>query len=74
MIKRKDTWFVSFKNMRIDARDPSRATATFATELEAKQFARSRNLATDKIYAGTINPHNPKRTITSEQVLDWLGE
>jgi hypothetical protein len=75
MIKRvKDTWFVSFKNIRIEAHDHSRLTATFATELDAKRFARSRNRTTDKIYAGTINPHNPKRTITPEQIFDWLGE
>jgi hypothetical protein len=26
------------------------------------------------VSAGTLNPHLPKRTINSKQVLDWLDE
>jgi hypothetical protein len=69
VIKRiKNIWFVSFKNIN------SRMTKTFANESDAKRFARSKNGPTDQIYAGTINPHKPKRTITSAQIVDWLEE
>jgi hypothetical protein len=75
MIKRiKNIWFVSFQNIRIEEHDHSRMTKTFANESDAKQFARSKNGMTDKIYAGTINPYQPKRTITSAQIIDWLKE
>jgi hypothetical protein len=49
-------------------------TKTFANESDAKKFARSQNGPTDKIYAGTINPFQPKRTITSAQIINWLDE
>jgi hypothetical protein len=26
------------------------------------------------VHAGTLNPHLPKRTITSLEILDWLNE
>jgi hypothetical protein len=29
---------------------------------------------TPKVTAGTLNPHLPKRTIASAQMLEWLGE
>jgi hypothetical protein len=47
-------------------------TKTFANESDAKSFARSKNWT--NTYAGTINPYRPKRTITSAQIVDWLGE
>jgi hypothetical protein len=75
VIKRiKDIWFVSFRNIRMEEHDHSRMTKTFANEFDAKTFARSKTGPTDKIYAGTINPHKPKRTITSEQIVNWLEE
>jgi hypothetical protein len=73
VIKRiKDIWFVSFQNIRIVAHDHSRMTKTFANESDAKSFARSKNWT--NTCAGTINPYRPKRTITSAQIVDWLGE
>jgi hypothetical protein len=67
-------WFVSFKKLE-SLREHARQTQTFATEIEAKKFARSR--MDDKgiaMYAGTINPHWPKRTLSSHQIADWLDE
>jgi hypothetical protein len=40
-------------------------TRTFATEIEAKQFARVKLDEGLAVYAGTINPHLPKRIIPS---------
>jgi len=39
-------------------------------ELLAKKAAEDRNWAD----AGTLNPHLPKRTITSKQVINWLAD
>jgi hypothetical protein len=75
MIKRtKHIWFVSFQNIRIEEHDHSRMTKTFANESDAKKFAKSKNGPMDRIYAGTINPYQPKRTITSAQIINWLDE
>lgn len=69
-------WYVS----HIAKRDVSderalRATRTFATEREAKAFARTRAEAGDKsLIAGTINPVTPKRVIPSASIPDWLDE
>jgi hypothetical protein len=73
MIERaKKLWFVSFK--KVDARrEHARQTETFATEIEAKHFARSK-LDDRLMFAGTINPHRPKRTISPGQIADWLEE
>jgi hypothetical protein len=50
------------------------AADTFRTEQEAKAFARAKLAESLNINAGTINPHLPKRTISSAQLLDWLDE
>jgi hypothetical protein len=49
-------------------------TEAFATEREAKQFAKTKMGPTQNITAGTINPHAPKRTVTPTQVPDWVEE
>jgi O-acetylhomoserine/O-acetylserine sulfhydrylase-like pyridoxal-dependent enzyme len=75
LIKRtKHTWFISYKNERIESSDHSRLTETFANEFDAKSFARSKIRGTKDIYAGTINPHHPKQTILPKQIIDWLSE
>jgi hypothetical protein len=53
--------------------DPT-AADTFRTEQKAKAFARAKLAESLNINAGTINPHLPKRTISSAQLLDWLDE
>jgi hypothetical protein len=74
--KSQDTWFVSFELPRHEQRSHShtRATETFPNERAAKNFVRAKLTETLKVNAGTINPHLPKRTVASTQVLDWLEE
>ena len=52
----------------------ARATETFPNEREAKKFARAKLAETQHVSAGTLNPHLPKRTIASAQMLEWLEE
>jgi hypothetical protein len=67
----KPTWYVSFK-LPLGTRSHTRATQTFPSEQEAKKFARAKLAETLFVSAGTINPHLPKRTIASTQILTWL--
>jgi hypothetical protein len=70
------TWYVSFiagESLSVDR--AHRGTKTFASEHEAKKFARSRFEAGDQtLVAGTINPVTPKRVISSAAIPDWLDE
>jgi hypothetical protein len=72
----QDTWYVSFEQKRISPakRAFSRATETFRSELEAKEFAKQKLTETQNISAGTLNPHLPKRVISSAQMSQWLEE
>jgi hypothetical protein len=73
----KSTWYVSFEfSGRIPGqkRSQARVTETFQNERDAKAFARAKSAEGSNINAGTLNPHAPKRTITSIQILDWLNE
>jgi hypothetical protein len=73
--KSQGTWYVAFEQQtrkRGDTR--ARATETFSNEREAKKFARAKLVETQKVSAGTLNPHLPKRTIAPAQMLEWLGE
>ena len=74
--KEKATWYVSFA-----LRDPNaahqrsaRQTRTFATEQEARVFARSLLDQTNSICAGTINPHSPRCVIAPNAIAAWAGE
>jgi len=71
--KSRGTWYVSFE-LPSEKRPPARATETFPNEREARKFARARLAETRYVIAGTINPHLPKRTIASTQMLEWLEE
>ena len=75
-VRRQDTWYVSFEQKRIRPakRAFSRATETFRSELEAKEFAKQKLTETQNITAGTLNPHLPKRVIPSAQMSQWLEE
>jgi hypothetical protein len=68
-------WYVTFevhkRGMLLKQRSP-RETKTFATEDEAKIFARSKFEEGLTVYAGTINPHTPKRLVPSLQIDAWL--
>jgi hypothetical protein len=72
----KDTWYVSFQSLEhVGERSRIlRTTETFPNERDAKAFAEVRLADGSSINAGTLNPHLPKRTITSTQLLDWLNE
>jgi hypothetical protein len=43
-------------------------------EKDAKAFAKAKLTDGSKINAGTLNPYQPKRIITSGQLYDWLNE
>jgi hypothetical protein len=72
----KCIWYVSFKPTKPlpGKRVHSRITATFTSEAEAKKFARATMLDTTNVTAGTLNPHRPKRTVSTGQILEWLQE
>jgi hypothetical protein len=70
----QDTWYVSFELPSAVKRGHGRATETFPNEREAKKFARAKLVDTINVSAGTLNPHLPKRTIASAQILEWLKE
>jgi hypothetical protein len=72
--KSQGTWYVSFEGPLGRPRPHTRSTQTFPNEEEAKKFARAKLAETLHISAGTINPHLPKRTIASTQILKWLEE
>jgi hypothetical protein len=67
--KSQGTWYVSF-GLPPGTRSHTRATETFPNEQEAKKFARAKLAETPFVNAGTINPHLPKRTVASTQMLE----
>jgi hypothetical protein len=74
--KSKGIWYVSFepKEHLPGQRALIRKTETFRNEQDAKAFAKAKLTDGSNINVGTLNPHLPKRTITSRQLLDWLNE
>jgi hypothetical protein len=72
----KGTWYVSFepKERARGQRVVLRITETFRSEQDAKAFAKSRLADGSNINAGTLNPHQPKRTIASTKIVKWLEE
>jgi hypothetical protein len=69
-------WYVSYvATGDISGERAYRATRTFATEREAKSFAKARFDAGDKtLVAGTLNPVAPKRVVPSSAIPDWLDQ
>jgi hypothetical protein len=72
------TWFVTFEIrkrglLRKKERSP-RESHTFATEAEAKMFAQTKLEEGLVVFAGTINPHSPKRVVLSRDIAGWLVE
>jgi hypothetical protein len=70
---RLDSWYVSY-SMRSDhiSRRYSRATQTFRSEDDARRFVRQMASSALRLTSGTINPHFPKRTVTSAEIDTWL--
>jgi hypothetical protein len=75
-IRSQATWYVSFELTKLKSgkRDWARATETFRSELEAKEFAKQKLTESQNVRAGTLNPHLPKRVISSAQIIQWLEE
>jgi hypothetical protein len=72
------SWFVTFeirKRGLLHKKERSpRETRTFATEAEAKIFAQTKLEEGLVTFAGTINPHSPKRLIVSRDIAGWVVE
>jgi hypothetical protein len=76
-VRSKGTWYVSFepKERLPGQRAIIRKTETFRNEQDAKAFAKAKLTdGSNNINAGTFNPYQPKRIITSVQILGWLKE
>jgi hypothetical protein len=74
-----DIWYVSYRsNIRpkheSEERKFARATRRFKTEAEARKFAQEIITSGWSAIAGTINPHKPKKTISSREILAWIKE
>jgi len=72
-----DIWYVSYRS-NIAPRESGerrcvRATRKFKAEADAKQFAREIIENGWSAIAGTLNPHTPKKTVASTQILDWIA-
>jgi hypothetical protein len=70
------TWYVTFvvpKGGTLVRRRSLRSTRTFATEAEARDFARVKFSEGLVVTAGTIIPHLPKQAIPSNRIPAWLG-
>lgn len=73
-----DTWYVAFgpdKTVKSDGRAAGavRSTRTFKSETEAKLFALQIVAKGWSANAGTLNPHQPKRTIQASQIEEWAN-
>jgi hypothetical protein len=75
--KMTHTWYVTFEVHNRGGshkRRSPRATKTFETEREAKEFARAKFNEGLIVHAGTIIPHKPGRTIPSSDIPVWLDD
>ena len=73
-----DIWYVSYRSNIAPKRDDgerrlARATRKFKDETEARRFAQDIIEKGWSAIAGTLNPHKPKKTIASTQILDWIA-
>ena len=69
------TWYVTFelpKGGILIRRRSRRSTRTFATEAEAKEFARVKFEEGLVVTAGTIIPCLPRQAIPSSRIAAWL--
>jgi hypothetical protein len=75
--KMSPTWYVTFEVQKrgvFPKRRSPRLTITFETEAEAKDFARAKLQEGLIVFAGTINPHVPRKLIPSHNIADWVAE
>jgi hypothetical protein len=78
IFKDLDIWYVSFfthgdPTLRGANRKYARATRSFKTEADAKSFAREIVENGWTASAGTLNPHLPKKIVSPDRVVDWIG-
>ena len=69
------TWYVTFEvptDGTLSRRRHPRLTKTFATEAEAKDFARNKFNDGLIVTAGTIIPYLPRVSIPSVEIPAWL--
>jgi hypothetical protein len=72
----KGTWY-SFEPKKRSSgkhRHHPRVTEPFRNEQEAKAFAKTKLAEGLNVSAGTLNPHQPKRTIAAAVMVDWVNE
>jgi hypothetical protein len=77
-LSQPDIWYVSYRSNISPKREDGerrcvRATRKFKAEAEARRFA---NEVVEKGFsaiAGTLNPHKPKKTVASTQILQWIA-
>jgi len=71
------TWYVTVELLKSGVlpkpRNP-RLTFTFETETEAKKFARVKLREGRLVFAGTLNPAAPRRTVLSHYVAAWVAD
>jgi hypothetical protein len=71
-----DTWYVTFelqkRGLLSNRRRSPRATRRFATEADARSFARTKLDEGLVVFAGTINPQFPKQLVTSSEIPAWV--
>jgi len=70
-------WYVTIKNQLRGSQNRERhprETKFFATEAEAKVFARTKLDEGLVLFAGTINPHVPRQVIPATKLVAWLDE
>jgi hypothetical protein len=77
-ISEPDIWYVSYRSNIEPRRDQKerrcvRATRKFKDEAEAKRFAQEIIESGWSAIAGTLNPHTPKKTVASTEILDWIA-
>lgn len=73
-----DIWYVSYRTNITPKRNngerrSARATRKFKAEADAKEFAQKMIEDGWSVIAGTLNPHAPKKTVASTQILDWIA-
>ena len=73
-----DIWYVSYRSNITPKRNSGerrcvRATRKFKAEVDARQFAQEIIENGWSAIAGTLNPHTPKQTVASAQILDWIA-
>jgi hypothetical protein len=77
-VREADIWYVSYRSNIMPKRDDQaprsvRATRKFKAEDDAKRFAREVIESGWSAIAGTLNPHTPKKTVSSREILDWIA-